>query len=157
MTAPFPPTPEETGGAPNGDALVVDPTVAIPRAELEVRATRAGGPGGQHVNTSSTRIELRWNVRTTRALDDARRDHVLARLASRLDGEGAVRVVASEFRSQRQNREAAEERLVELVRKALVVPKRRKATKPSRAAKAKRLDEKRKHSEKKRHRRALDD
>ena len=136
-----------------GDALAVTPDVAIPRAELEVRATRAGGPGGQHVNTSSTRIELRWNVRTTRALDDAQRDHVLARLASRLDGEGYVRVVASEFRSQRQNRDAAEERLADLLRRALHVPKKRKATKPTRAAKAKRLDEKRKHSEKKRQRR----
>ena len=145
------------GGAESLDALVVTPEVAIPRAELEVRASRSGGPGGQHVNTSSTRIELRWNVRTTRALDDARRDHVLARLAARLDGEGAVRVVASEFRSQRQNRDAAEERLVALVRQALHVPKKRKATKPSRAAKAKRLDEKRKHSEKKRFRRGLDD
>ena len=73
--------------------------------------------------------------------------------ASRLDTEGNVRVVASEFRSQRQNRAAAEERLVELVRRALVVPKKRKATKPSRAAKARRLDEKRKQSEKKRNRR----
>jgi ribosome-associated protein len=138
-----------------GDALAVTPDVSIPRSELEVRATRSGGPGGQHVNTSSTRIELRWNVRTTRALDDARRDHVLSRLASRLDAEGSVRVVASEFRSQRQNREAAEERLANLVRQALHVPKKRKATKPSRAAKAKRLDEKRKHSEKKRNRRDL--
>ena len=145
------------GDTPVGDALVVDATVAIPRSELEVRATRAGGPGGQHVNTSSTRIELRWNVRATRAVDEARRDHLLARLAPRLDGEGNVRVVASEFRSQRQNREAAETRLTELVRRALVVPKRRKPTKPSRAAKAKRLDEKRKQSEKKRNRRALDD
>lgn len=153
MTAPLPPPPNEEPDAPLGDALAVDARVAIPRSELEVRATRAGGPGGQHVNTSSTRIELRWNVRATRALDDARRDHVLARLASRLDGEGAVRVVASEFRSQRQNREAAEARLVELVRRALVVPKKRKPTKPSRAAKARRLDEKRKQSEKKRNRR----
>jgi ribosome-associated protein len=144
-------------GGVDGDALVVTPEVSIPRSELEVRASRAGGPGGQHVNTSSTRIELRWNVRTTRALDDARRDHVLSRLASRLEAEGTVRVVASEFRSQRQNREAAEERLVALVRQALHVPKKRKATKPSRAAKAKRLDEKRKHSEKKRNRRGIDD
>ncbi|AHG91527.1 Class I peptide chain release factor [Gemmatirosa kalamazoonensis] len=144
-------------GAPDpGDALVVTPDVAIPRAELDAKATRAGGPGGQHVNTSSTRIELRWNVRTTRALDDARRDHVLARLAARLDADGNVRVVASEFRSQRQNREAAEARLADLVRRALHVPKKRKATKPSRAAKAKRLDEKRKHSEKKRQRRDFD-
>ena len=138
----------------SADALVVTPTVSIPRAELEVRATRAGGPGGQHVNTSSTRIELRWNVRATRAFDDAVRDRVLARLASRLDGEGNVRVVASEHRSQRQNREAAEERLISLMRQALHVPKKRKATKPSRAAKAKRLDAKRKQSEKKRNRRA---
>lgn len=143
--------------APVGDALIVTPSIAIPRAELDARATRAGGPGGQHVNTSSTRIELRWNVRTTRALDDAVRDHVLARLAARLDGEGYVRIVASEFRSQRQNREAAEARLVELVRRALHVPKKRKATKPSRAAKAKRLDEKRRQSEKKRDRRRLEE
>jgi len=139
------------------DSIVVTPDVTIPRAELDVRATRAGGPGGQHVNTSSTRIELRWNVRLTRALDDARRDHVLSRLASRLDGEGNVRVVASEFRSQRQNREAAVERLAEMVRRALHVPKKRKATKPSRAAKARRLDEKRKHSDKKRERRRMDE
>ena len=152
MTVPVPPTPDDDATA-GGDALVVDAAVSIPRSELDVRATRAGGPGGQHVNTSSTRIELRWNARATRALDEARRDHVLARLASRLDGEGSVRVVASEFRSQRQNRDAAERRLADLVRRALVVPKVRKATKPSRAAKARRLDEKRKLSEKKRLRR----
>jgi ribosome-associated protein len=140
-----------TDGGP--DALVVSPWVAIPRAELEARATRAGGPGGQHVNTSSTRVELRWNVRQTRALDETQRARVLERLATRLDAEGGVRVVASEFRSQRQNRDAAERRLADLVRRALVVPKVRKATKPSRAAKARRLDEKRKLSEKKRLRR----
>lgn len=150
------------GGPPDagreiGDAIMVTASVAIPRTELDVRATRAGGPGGQHVNTSSTRIELRWNVRATRALDDAQRDRVLARLASRLDGEGAIRVVASEFRSQRQNRDAAEARLADLVRRALVVPKTRKATRPSRAAKAKRLDEKRRQSRKKQDRRRGDD
>ena len=109
------------------------------------------------MNTSSTRIELRWNVRASRALDDATRERLLARLAARLDGEGAVRVVASEFRSQRQNREAAEARLAEMVRKALVVPKTRRPTKPSRAAKAKRMDEKRRQSEKKQQRRRADD
>jgi ribosome-associated protein len=149
VTAPVPPFDD----APLGEVLVVTPSVAIPRAELDVRATRAGGPGGQHVNTSSTRIELRWNVRTTQAVDDARRAWLLERLATRLDGEGFVRVVASEFRSQRQNRDAAEARLADLVRRALHVPKKRKATKPSRAAKAKRLDAKRKHSDKKRERR----
>jgi ribosome-associated protein len=141
-------------GPAGADALPVTRTVAIPRAELEAKATRSGGPGGQHVNTSSTRIELRWNARTSRALSEDQRQRVLEKLASRLDAEGAVRVVSSEHRSQLQNREAAEARLAALVRGALAVPKVRRATKPSRAAKARRLDEKKKHSEKKRNRRS---
>ena len=149
--------PEPEALAPEPEALVVDDNVAIPRTELSFRASRAGGPGGQHVNTSSTRVELRWNVRDSRALDDARRAWLLARLAARLDADGAVRVVASEHRSQRQNRVAAELRLAELVRRALVVPKARRATKPSRAQKAKRLDAKRKQSQKKRDRRQRGD
>ena len=152
MSVPLPPEAGDADGL-----LVVSPSLAIPRAELEAKATRAGGPGGQHVNTSSTRIELRWNVRASRAPSEVQRERLLERLAPRLDGEGAVRVVASEFRSQRQNREAAEARLTEMVRKALLVPKSRRPTKPSRAAKAKRLDEKRRQSEKKQQRRRADD
>ena len=136
------------------DALLpIDETLAVPRAELTYRATRAGGPGGQHVNTSSTRIEVRWNVRTSAALDDERRARLLERLASRLDGEGWLRVVAASSRSQRQNRDRAEARLAELVREALVVQKARRATKPSRAAKRARLEDKRKQSGKKAQRR----
>jgi ribosome-associated protein len=131
----------------------VTPAVAIPRAELEYRASRAGGAGGQHVNTSSTRIELIWNVRTTAVLDEATRERVLAKLASRIDGEGGIRVVSSARRSQQQNREAAEARLAELVRGALAVQKRRRATKPSRGAKEARLAEKKKRGETKRQRR----
>ena len=153
--------PEPEALAPEPEALVVDDNVAIPRTELSFRASRAGGPGGQHVNTSSTRVELRWNVRDSRALDDARRAWLLARPGARrdarMDADGAVRVVASEHRSQRQNRVAAELRLAELVRRALVVPKARRATKPSRAQKAKRLDAKRKQSQKKRDRRQRGD
>ena len=130
--------------------------VAIPRWELEYRATRAGGAGGQHVNTSSTRIELLWNVARTTALDDERRALVSARLATRIDGEGWLRVVASARRSQQQNREAAEARLVELVRGALAVRKRRRPTKPTRASKEERMREKRKRSETKRMRRELE-
>ena len=130
--------------------------VAIPRWELEYRATRAGGAGGQHVNTSSTRIELLWNVARSTALDDERRARVAARLATRIDGEGWLRVVSSARRSQQQNREAAEARLVELVRGALVVQKRRRPTKPTRASKEERIREKRKRSETKRMRRELD-
>src|ERR687889_402161 len=94
------------------DGIWVNETVVIPRDELLARASRAGGAGGQHVNTSSTRIELVWNVGTTRALTDDQRERVRAKLSSRLDAEGNVRVVASDRRSQRQNRESAEERLV---------------------------------------------
>jgi len=135
------------------DGLRVNNTIVIPRAELVVRATRSGGPGGQHVNTSSTRIELLWNPTTSGALTDAQRARLTAKLAARLDAEGFVRVVSSESRSQRQNREAAEARLAEQVRKALVVPKKRIPTKPSRAAKERRLEAKRKRGEKKRDRR----
>jgi ribosome-associated protein len=133
--------------------LAVSERVAIPRAELEYRASRAGGAGGQHVNTSSTRIELLWNVLTTSALDEAARHRVASKLASRLDGEGWIRIVSSARRSQGQNREAAEARLAELVRGAMVVPKRRKPTKPSRGAKEARLSEKKKRGDTKRQRR----
>ena len=105
------------------------------------------------MNTSSTRIELLWNVQTTAALDDETRSRVLEKLSSRIDGEGAIRVVSSARRSQTQNREAAEARLVELVKAALVVQKRRKPTKPSRGAKEARLNEKKKRGDTKRQRR----
>jgi ribosome-associated protein len=135
------------------DGVVVDGSLVIPRSELEVRATRSGGAGGQHVNTSSTRIELLWNVRTTTLLDDAARERVITKLATRIDGDGVLRVVASDRRSQRQNREQAEARLAELVRQALIVPKKRRATKPSRAAREARLAEKRRRGERKANRR----
>jgi ribosome-associated protein len=135
------------------DALVVNERVAIPRGELVYRASRSGGPGGQHVNTSSTRIELLWDFARSRALDDASRARIAEKLAARLDAEGKVRVVASDHRSQQQNRDAADRRLAELIRRALLIPKPRKKTKPSRAAKEKRLAEKRHRAERKRRRR----
>ena len=135
------------------DGIRVNESVVNPRDELVARATRAGGAGGQHVNTSSTRIELLWQVGASRALTDKQRERVRQKLSSRLDADGNVRVVASDRRSQRQNRERAEARLVELVRSALVVPKKRRPTKPSRAAKQARLDAKKRLSQKKRERR----
>ncbi len=135
------------------DGLELSATAAIPRAELTYRASRAGGPGGQHVNTSNTRIELLWNVRTTRALDEVARELLMVKLATRIDGDGWIRIVSSARRSQSQNRVSAEERLVALVRAALVVRKRRKPTKPSRGAKEARLTEKKKRGETKRQRR----
>lgn len=137
----------------NEDGLALSETVLIPRSELSYRASRAGGAGGQHVNTSSTRIELLWNVWTTQALDEAARERVRTKLASRIDSEGWIRVVSSARRSQSQNRDAAEERLMELLKGALVVQKHRKKTKPSRGAKEARLTEKKKRGETKRQRR----
>ena len=147
MSAPLPPS------AAAETAIVVDDRVSIPRHELQFRASRAGGPGGQHVNTSSTRIELTWNLERTTALDDATKARVREKLAARLDGEGTLRIVSSEMRSQSQNRERAEERFAEVLRKALLVQKARKRTKVPRGAKEERLKEKKLRGERKKDRR----
>lgn len=126
--------------------LVVTPELRIPRSELEYRASRSGGPGGQHVNTSSTRIEVWWDVAGSAALDETQRERLLTRLATRLDGAGRLRLVSGATRSQLKNRAEVTERLAEVVARALHVPKPRKKTKPSRAAKAARLDAKRRRS-----------
>ena len=133
--------------------MQVDPDLVIPRTELEFRATRAGGPGGQHVNKTSTRIELTWNVETSRVLTDEQRSRIRDKLGGRMDAGGAIRVVASDSRSQTQNRAEAERRLAELVRRALIVPRKRRKTRPTRAAVEQRLRGKKKKSEKKRDRR----
>jgi ribosome-associated protein len=124
------------------DVLIVNAHVRIPRTELDVRATRSGGPGGQHVNTSSTKIELRWQPAASVALSEVQRERLLTNLAGKLDGDGWLRLTASEHRSQLQNREAAEARLVAMIKGALVVPKVRRATKPTYTSKVKRLETK---------------
>jgi len=135
------------------EGLRVNGRVTLARDELHARATRSSGPGGQHVNRSATRVELLWRPSTSRSLGEADRARVVERLASRVDAAGFVRVVASEFRSQRQNRDAAEQRLAKLVRAALVVPKRRVPTRTPRVAVERRLAEKKLRSERKRLRR----
>jgi len=134
--------------------LNIAPGVAVPRSELEYRASRSSGPGGQHVNTTSSRIELLWNLEDSRVLSDEQRVRLRTRLASRLDSTGAIRVVASTRRSQQQNKQAAEERLAALVRHALHVPKRRRPTKRPKAANERRLSQKKRRAEVKRERRA---
>jgi ribosome-associated protein len=134
---------------------VVRPGLTIPRHELAFRASRAGGPGGQHVNTSSTRVEVVWNVRRSAVLSAEERERVLAKLASRIDSDGNLRVVGSEFRSQARNRDAAVE-LGETVRKALHVPRSRKKTKPTKSSVEKRIREKKQLSSKKQNRRSRD-
>ena len=137
----------------SGDGLTVAPGVFIPAAELQVTAISGGGPGGQHVNKSATRVSVQWNVRTSRALRDDQRERVLLKLASRLDSEGVIRIVGGEFRSQQQNRRAAFERLQQLVARALVVPRPRRATKPTFGSVQERLSTKRQRSETKQQRR----
>ncbi len=134
--------------------LEITPALRLPLSELEYRATRSGGPGGQHVNTSSTRIEVWWDLRGSPTLGEEQRARLLQRLATRLDGEGRLRIVASQSRSQLRNREAATERLREVVAAALAVRKARKRTRPSRASKAARLEAKRRRSALKRDRRS---
>lgn len=138
---------------PETALLEVSPALRLPLAELEFRASRSGGPGGQHVNTSSTRVELWWDVASSPTLTDEQRSWLLHRLSSRLDARGRLRLVASGSRSQLRNREEALERLREVVAAALVVPKVRKRTRPSRAAKAARLEAKRRRATVKRDRR----
>ena len=140
----------------DGD-IVVSPRLTIPRGELAFRASRAGGPGGQHVNTSSTRVELLWDLTRSTVVDDETRARLLAKLQSRLDAAGMVRVVASDRRSQSQNRDAAAERLAEIVRQALVVPKKRRRTRPTAASREQRLADKKRRGERKRNRRRNDD
>ncbi|GAC1494618.1 MAG: alternative ribosome rescue aminoacyl-tRNA hydrolase ArfB [Gemmatimonadaceae bacterium] len=133
--------------------LAVNESVSIPRTELDVRVSRSSGAGGQHVNKTSSRVEIFWNVITSRALTEAERTRLREKLASRLTIDGSIRVVASDMRSQSRNRDLAEERLADLVRRALTVPRTRRATKPTRAATEARLDSKKRHSTKKRDRR----
>jgi ribosome-associated protein len=133
--------------------LAVNESLSIPRNELDVRVSRSSGAGGQHVNKTSSRVEIFWNVLASRALTDEQRARLREKLASKLTTEGSVRVVASDMRSQSRNRDLAEERLADLVRRALIVPRKRRATKPTRAAKEARLESKKRHSTKKRDRR----
>lgn len=122
----------------------------IPRAEVSYRATRAGGPGGQHVNTSSTRIELWWNVRESGAPTAEQRALLEELLGHRLDQEGWLRLVEAGSRSQLRNREVVTKRLLALVDHALKPKRVRKPTRIPKAAKQRRLDAKRQRSDIKR-------
>ncbi|MDQ6613143.1 MAG: aminoacyl-tRNA hydrolase [Gemmatimonadota bacterium] len=139
------------------DGLVVTPHVTIPIGEIELTAITGSGPGGQHVNRSATRIALRWNIRTTCALDEMQRERALGVLSSRVDADGAIRIVAGEYRSQMQNRAAALERLSQLLARALIVQKKRKPTRPTKSSIERRLTEKRSRANTKRDRRTNSD
>jgi len=115
--------------------------VAIDEREVEERFVRASGPGGQNVNKVSTAVELRFDIRAS-SLPSAVKDRLLALAASRVTADGVLLIDSREHRTQARNREAARERLVELIAQAARTPRRRKATRPKRAAREKRLEAK---------------
>jgi ribosome-associated protein len=130
------------------DSLVINEELTIPLAEIELRASRSSGPGGQHANVTASRIEAVFDVATSPTLTADQRSRLEEKLGER------VTAVAQDARSQARNRELALERLRERLAAALLRPKRRRATRPSRAARERRLEQKRRTSERKRRRRA---
>lgn len=130
--------------------LPITDSVSVPSAELSFRASRSGGPGGQHVNTSSTRMELVWDVATSPSLTEQQRKRVLEKLGNRINSEGQLLLAEGGSRSQHQNREAVTERFISLLAEALHVPKPRRKTRPPRSSREKRLKAKKHRSEVKR-------
>jgi ribosome-associated protein len=135
-----------TSSDPGAD-LQVTRSVVLPRAELELRFSPSGGPGGQHANRTATRAELRFDVESSAAFTEEQRVRVMARLGP------VVRVVADDERSQARNRALAEQRLVERLRAALHVPRPRRPTRPTRSAVDRRITGKKHRAETKRARR----
>jgi ribosome-associated protein len=134
--------------AMDGESIRVTRSVLLPVAEIDFRFSRSSGPGGQHANRSETRVEARFDVESSRALTDAQKRRVVARAGP------TIRAVAQDERSQWRNRELATERIVEQLREALKVERRRKPTKPSAASRERRLEDKRRRSQTKRMRRS---
>ena len=137
--------------------LNISDQLQIPGSEIRYRFSRSGGPGGQHVNRSETRVELLWNISSTPNLSEDQRQRLLDALRNRIDDEGVLHLVSGETRSQERNRKAVTERFVALLQEALRPRRKRKKTKLSKAAKERRREEKRRLSEKKRLRRQVTD
>ncbi len=129
------------------EELRIDAGLAIPLGEVELRASRSSGPGGQHANVTASRVEAVFDVEASASLSEAQRARLLERLGP------VVTAVAQDARGQARNRELALGRLAEKIAAGLKVPRRRRPTKPGRAARERRLDEKRRASARKRDRR----
>jgi ribosome-associated protein len=135
------------------DPLPITSRLTLPAEELEVQFARSGGPGGQNVNKVASKAVLRFSVRTSRALSDGQRHLLLQRLGNKLVGEGELLIHASSYREQARNLEDARERLAQILREALTVPKRRKQTRPTRSSQRRRLESKRQRGQTKSERR----
>jgi ribosome-associated protein len=132
------------------ESIRVTRTVLLPRSEVAYRYSRSSGPGGQHAQKSDTRVEATFDVEASSALSDAQKRRVVAKAGP------VLRAVAQDERSQWRNRELATERLVDALRRALKVERRRRPTKPSKAAVERRLESKRRRAATKRMRRPPD-
>jgi ribosome-associated protein len=133
------------------DSIRVTRSVSLPPSEIEIRVSRSSGPGGQHAQKSSTRVEALLDIEASTALSEVQKRRVVTRAGN------VLRAVAQDERSQHRNRELAVERLVEKLRAALAVPRRRVATTPTAAARKRRLEAKRRRSQVKRTRRRPED
>ena len=135
------------------EPLVVTNRLVIPPEELRMGTARSGGPGGQKVNTSETRVQLRFDVKGSRTLSEGQRRLLVERLGGRLTARGELLVDCSVHRTQEANRDEARARLAGLLRDALAPRKKRRATRPTRASRRRRLDAKRRRGQLKRDRR----
>src|SRR5437762_9511989 len=113
------------------ETIEITPQIRIPLAELRIAFTRSSGPGGQHVNKTSTRAEIAFDLAHSPSVPDADRQWLINRLASKLDSDGVLHIAAQEYRSQLRNKQAAIERLQEMLHEAIKRPKKRKKSKPS--------------------------
>ena len=129
------------------EILEINEQVSIPRSELSFRFSRSGGPGGQHVQKSSTRVELLFDVANSPSLTEAQRSRVLKRLSGYVDKTGVLHLISQSERSQLRNREDVVSRFQAMMRQALKRRKRRRPTKPSAAAKERRLQRKHRRSQ----------
>ena len=142
---------------PESTHLRVSPAVTLSTAELHERFSRASGPGGQGVNTTDSRVELSFDLARSPSVPQRLRERALERLSGRLV-DGVVTVVASEHRAQIRNRQAAADRLVDLLRDAFAPPPpTRRATRPTRGSQRRRLEGKKRRGDVKRLRRSTDD
>jgi ribosome-associated protein len=139
------------------DPLVIDGVLTIPGTELSWTAVRASGPGGQNVNKVASKVELRYDLASSRAIPEQVKARLRVIARSRLDAEGQLLVTSQLTRDRVRNLDDARAKLVGLVKKALLVPPRRKATRPTLGSKRRRLEGKRRQAEKKTARRATED
>ena len=135
--------------------LQVTPSIVIDDSEIEERFVRASGPGGQNVNKVATAVQLRFDAGSSTSISDDVRARLMAIAGSRMTADGVLVIDSRTFRTQAQNREAARERLVELLRQAAVKPKRRRKTRPSGASRLQRLESKRRRANTKQGRRGV--